>query len=781
MCPISRLPIVLLLLLGGWCSATVAAQSTVRLLLRDSLTGESLPFANVTVAGRVVTADADGYALIARPLPDSIGISYVGYRSCRLATAGWSSDDAVRAVELAANADLPTVTVTLPAHVYGPSSSILTPSVAELVRTPVLLGETDLLKSLTLLPGISGGTEGTAALNIRGGNPNQTDLQIDGNRIYNVYHLGGLLSAVPAYGTKSLTVYKGGVPGRFGGRLSGVVDITLREGRRDRMARTYTVGLGTVQAGAEGPVGGSGSFLVHGRYSYPTALINLLNRGYYVRRESGTHTSVGLYDFVGKYRRTFGRQEVTFSTFVNGDDGFDQYREGTKGLRFDEFNWGNASFALNHAYRTRGGGVWRSALQYLRYRFAYRIHSNPGSHDDTPPVLSDRGIDSGIDDATFSSAFTQPIGRHLTLETGLQLTRHRLNADVRHVLTEEGETILSYRRDLPQRATEVGAYATADWQLLRDRLHLMTAVRVSGLGGVSPRAVEPRLRLAYNVMQEVYVNFSADRHYQYIHQLTPEIAAYPNELYLLATADRPAERSDQLAAGVGGLHGTLRWSAEVFTKRMDRLVRLRTGEAREQSFLVDFPDNVIAGGVGRVRGLELYLSQSGERFSYSVAYTLSRSVRRYAEISRGDWYPFTFDRPHDLSVTTSKALGEKYRVNAAWIYQTGHAYTAPVGSSSFYDIYGPYNGARLPAFHVLNLSLSREWRGRKRANRYHALTLSVYNTYNRPNAYTSSIRSVSRAITDPVSGETTHLGRLRVEYRSLFPVLPGVSYTVTVR
>lgn len=344
------------------------AQFSIQGVVRDSLTREALPFANVqsTRSGLYATADASGYFVL--PIDtlhttDSIRFTYVGFRPKMLSLKSIMLDE-INPIDLASNTDLPVIEVRVPTTTRVPSATVLTPSIADLERTPAVLGEVDPLKSLTLLPGISGGSEGSASLNIRGGNPNQTDLLVDGNRIYNINHIGGFLSALPAFAIKTLTVYKGGVPARYGGRLSGVVDVTLKEGRRDQLTQTYTLGLGTLQAGVEGPAGSKSSFLLGGRYSYPIIFYNLGNSGSYKRNERGNFSTVGLYDLIGKFRRDYGRHVLTASAFVSGDRGWDQ-EEQTFDLTTNAFSWGNRSLTAKHQYRDAVGGVWTSSIQYL--------------------------------------------------------------------------------------------------------------------------------------------------------------------------------------------------------------------------------------------------------------------------------------------------------------------------------------------------------------------------------------------------------------------------------
>ena len=764
-------------------STILPGQAILKGIVRDSLTREGLSFASISTTSNYgsVTADANGYFTLHLENPatnDSLLVSYVGYRSLSI-PIGLLDSTEPNALDMVADAQLITIEVRGSSTPEIPSASVLRPSVAELERIPAILGEVDLLKSLSLLPGISGGTEGTATLNIRGGNPNQTDLLVDGNRIYNVNHIGGFLSALPSFATKAVTVYKGGIPARYGGRLSGVIDVNLKEGRRDRLAQSYTLGLGTIQAGIEGPLGEASSFLVNGRYSYPVLLYTFGNSGSYKRNESGTFSTVGLYDVVSKIRREYGQHVVTASVFLSGDDGWDQDDPGYD-VATTDFGWGNRSVTIKHQYRTPGGGVWTNSAQYLNYRYVNRQRqfNKPGVSFFNE--ILQRDLTNGLNDASLSSEYSQAVGSHINAYAGITVHGHRFRAETEDRVEAEVETV-RYSRVIGQDTLETAAYASVDLSLLRDRLQLMAGIRTSGLGFALPNNIEPRLRLTLNILGSLSLSGSYDRNVQYVHQLTPEVSIFPNELYLLANDRLPGQRSEQVALGLGGSHGNLWWSVEVYRKHLDDLVRLDPGAIRGADFLAGFPRNVIGGGKGEVEGAEVYLKKDGKALSWSIAYTLSRSDRQYATINNGHWFSFTFDRKHDLGITASKNLLRDWQINLAFIYQSGHRFTAPYAISAFYYQWGAYNEAQLPAFHLLNLGASKNWKGKKRPDRQHRLTLSTYNTYNRPNPYAVEIRPIRKTVVDGATGEETVIAKYSALTYSLFPLLPSASYTVTLK
>ena len=396
----------------------------------DGTTKEVLPYATVSLLKAqqsTYTNERGEFTLVAIDLSDSdsLEIAYVGYSRTRVPAIPYANE-LFKYILLQGSVDLPTVEVRVPIDYVGNSSSILSPRISELESLPSLFGENDPLKGLAFLPGISTGLEGTAGVHIRGGNANQTDLLIDGVRVYNINHIGGFISAVPSYGVKDITVYKGGAPARFGGRLSGVLDISLRDGRKDKHTQELTLGTALVRLGAEGPIGKRSSYIVHGRLGYPTLLYSLFSAGGYTKGEQGSHQNFSLADFYAKYSYRYEGWDVSLSTFQSGDWGFDQDAFSNL-LLLDEFAWANSTYALNLRRRLTTKTEILTTLSYLDYRYDYTNLSVISQEDGQQRSLGKSAFNT--DNYAANLRLVHSVSDHLQLTTGIESLRQKFVSD----------------------------------------------------------------------------------------------------------------------------------------------------------------------------------------------------------------------------------------------------------------------------------------------------------------------------------------------------------------
>lgn len=748
----------------------------------DATSREPIAYAGVQAGDRFTYTDERGrFELYVAPPADGarlpLSITYLGYADTTLIITPRPGTGELR-IPLRANAVLPTVEVKAPRSLYGYGSSILTPEISKLAAAPVLAGETDLLKSLVLLPGISTGLEGTASLQLRGGNPSQTHTLLDGNVLYNASHLGGFLSGVDPYGVKGITVYKGGVPARFGGRLSGVVDIQLRDGRRDRHDREFFLGTATARAGFEGPLGENGSYLVSGRFGYPTLLNNLLRVGQYERQVRGSHTTLNIHDGLAKATWYGERSRLSLHAFFSGDDGLFQSEFGFS-LFAEDYHWSTVALGASHEYRLGDAWRWtnRVNLSRYRYRFDYFEENNRQTEvSETQNTIQD----AALRDLNLRSALQWRPGNALSFETGVEAIRHRFSTEV-EARYRNGATESQLRRAEAAGAWQAAAYAQARYTAGEaDRLTVDAGLRGVSFSGLAeaPLYWEPRARLSYRLLRGVYFNAGYDRHTQFVHQLTTELTLLPSDIWVLSDDNGlGASRSRQFSAGFGGRldRARINWSVEAYRKSMDGLLTLRNRSNDLLAVSEDWRERIALDGEGRVAGLEFYLEREGERLSGWLAYTLSRSERRFPIINQGDWYPFTFDRTHDISLTGQYRWNDTWTLGATFVYQTGNAITLPVAATARYFIFEGVNNARTPAYHRLDLSLTKNWAGRKNPHRLHALVFSVYNAYNRANPVTFRVEPSNEVSIDPDTGQEV-VGPYKVIQSALFPFLPAVSY-----
>lgn len=774
------LGLTVLLLISVCVPAVAQSNLTGRVL--DSLTREPLVYATVnllTGTEATYTNEAGEFTLTTTVgVGDSLEIRYVGYRSARLPVAAYQTND-FAAVLMASSVELPTVEVRVPIDYVGNSSSILSPRISELQSIPALLGENDPLKGLAFLPGISSGLEGTSGVHIRGGNASQTDLLIDGVRVFNVNHIGGFISAIPAYGVKEVTVYKGGTPARFGGRLSGVVDIALRSGRRDKHTQEATIGTGLLRLGAEGPIGKKSSYIVHGRLGYPTLIYGLFSSGNYERGVSGYRQNFSLGDLYAKYTYEDRGWTIGTTAFLSADWGFDQ-NDFSSALYLDEFNWTNQLYALNARKRLGTKTTLLSTLSYLRYGYTYQSLEARGIEEVTNRQTGT--IDFSTENLAADIRLTHTLNYKVELSGGAEGRIQRFESGFTTAVGTNDSIISSTRFD--QGSDLLSVYGQVDASLLNNRVNLMAGLRYAYFASnVQEGRLQPRLRLSVQLLPVLFLNAGYDEHVQFDHQLSTDLSLFPNDLWLQSdTLLRPAT-SRQVYGGFGGRIGTaspIQWSVEVFHKTFSSLVEVQPGEENNIRLNQDLSAGQVAtDGTGTAEGLEFFLRRTTGDFQFWLAYTLSRSERRYPTINEGNAFPFTFDRRHDLSLRVSQILTRGWSVNGSFVFQSGIAFTAPIATSASFDIYTDFNNARYPPFHVLNVGASKAWTGKRHPSRRHELTFSVYNLYNRPNAYSIEIQPFRTEVVNPDTGAIETEVRKQVFTRSLLPIVPGVSYRAT--
>ena len=750
--------------------ARPAAPRTVTLsgFVRDAATGEALVGATVyaPALGRGVATNGYGFYALALPAGRAIvRARSVGYapRDTALAVA------ADLRVDLGLDAsDLGEVVVEADGAVPDPPGAVRL-SAAEVERVPVLLGEADPMKALQLASAAGFGAEGSAGLHVRGGSPDQTLLLLDGAPVYNAAHLAGAVSVFNSDALASVSLVPGAPPARYGDRLSGVVDVAQREGSRDRLGATATVGLLSSRALVEGPLaGGRGSFLVSGRRTYADVLARPL---LYANGAGSIDYSIGYYFQDATATASYdvdGRTRVFASAYGGRDRFHNRYREpfggGRTASESTEISWGNATGSVR-ATRVLSPRAFASAVVYAS-RYAFAADRQAG--DEWAP---------GTGRTSQSTAFRQSSGLFdLAARADIEVSARALGLD--HA-AELGAAV-ERRRFLPAQTARRTAFGEAeDLEAFEDRqATLGGAVYASNAVRLGPVRAEGGLRVGWLAVRDrVFVGLqprlaataaagpwtmsaSAGRSWQPLHLLSNAGVGLPTDLWVPATDRVPPSSAWQAALSAGRPLGR-GWTGNVgvTAKSMAGLVEYRDAAS---FFSVGGPwEDEVATGTGRAVGLEVALGRTGGRTEAQVAYALGRSTRTFPEVDFGRTFPYRYGRTHDLSATLTRHLSLRRRFTALFVYATGAAVTVPVATGSAGLVYGARNGHRLPDYHRVDVSYEVDY-GRGR------LALGLYNAYNRRNPY--YVRFGYRYDEDR---QDTRAG---FTYVSLFPTLPSVSW-----
>ena len=648
--------------------------------------------------------------------------------------------------------------------------------IKQIKRMPAILGEPDLIKTLQLLPGVQSGGEGSAGFYVRGGSPDQNLILLDGAPLYNASHLFGFFSTFNPDAINNVSLIKGGFPARYGGRLSSVLDISMKEGNLKKWTKEGSIGLISSRITVQGPIiKEKMSFILSARRTY----YDLLAAPFIALSTDGDVSSVFyFYDFNAKLNYKISDKDRVYLSVYNGKDKFGaNYKEiyqNTENKSEASIWWGNITSTLRWNHVINQKLFMNTSLIYSKYKF------NVGSKDEINYSEFSTGnaiketfeIDyfSGIDDFGGKVDFDWiPTSNHL-VKFGTGITQHKFSTGIISVSYEDNYSSMdSAIGPTPINATELSAYIEDDLKLNK-KLKLNLGVHLSGFyvqNNFFP-SIQPRISSRYLLKNNWAIKASYSKMRQFIHLLTNERAGLPTDLWVPATNKAKPEDSWQLALGVAKpikIKGhTFQFSIEGYYKEMNNVISYKEGA----SFLGinESWEDKIESGWGQTYGAELFLQKKIGRLSGWLGYTLSWSNRKFNNINQGKVYPFKYDRRHDVSIVLTYDYTDKISFSANWVFGSGQALsipeyqylaTSPWGGTSTVGQADSKNNYRMPNYHRLDIGVSfkkeKKW-GESSWN------IGIYNAYNRWNPYFIYI--------DSSRGQANQI--------SLFPFIPSISY-----
>jgi outer membrane receptor protein involved in Fe transport len=660
--------------------------------------------------------------------------------------------------------------------------------IAQVKAIPALLGETDILKVLQLMPGIQSGGEGSSGLYVRGGGPDQNLILLDGVPVYNASHLFGFFSVFNADAINHVELLKGGFPARYGGRVSSVIDINMKEGNMQQFHGEGSLGLVAAKLMFEGPiVKDKTSFIVSARRTY----IDLLARPFFNAAntdETSLTSGYWFYDLTAKVNHKISSKDRIYLSAYMGDDKFyaetEEKSYHSRSETHSGLTWGNitGAFRWNHIFTSRLFG--NTTLTYSRYRM--NIYMKEWQTESDVEKYYGMNYLSGINDWSGRIAFDWLPSPDHYVRFGGSLIYHTFNPGSIGVTSETapidfgGAKIHSW---------EYAFYGEDDIRL-SDRLKInaglhWSAFRVRGRFYTVP---QPRISARYLLTSELSAKASYSHMAQYIHLLTNSTLGLPTDLWVPVTDLLRPQHSDQIAVGLAhNFKDTYELSLEGYYKRMKNVIEYKEG-ASVFDVHNRWEDKVLQGE-GRGYGVELFAQKKTGLFTGWIGYTLSWADRRFDELNRGKRFRYKYDRRHDVSVVVVKQFGSRVELSGTWVFGSGNCVTVPEGifdasdpflpaTTTQLDViaYGERNGYRMAPYHRLDLSLSLIRKKRWGERRW---IFSVYNAYNRKNPYYIDIDSRTRADGRPESSAWDAY-RSSTQYRymqvSLFPIIPSISY-----
>ncbi|MFN5705013.1 MAG: TonB-dependent receptor [bacterium] len=698
-------------------------------------------------------------------------VSSVGYQKQAFTIV--LKNDVVQDFELVSNNNIAEVVVTDSKEnliSQDQQMSIVRVPIEQIQQIPGLLGEKDVLKVLQLLPGVQKGSEGNSGLYVRGGGPDQNLIILDDAPVYNAFHLFGFYSLFNGDALKSVELTKGGFPARFGGRLSSVLEMNMKDGDKEKFRAEYGIGLISSRFTVQGPLKeNKSSFLLSGRRTYIDALIYPLlpeesKGGYY------------FYDFNAKANIEIDKKNTIYLSGYFGRDKF--YASSNFNDYSSRFGlyWGNGTGTIRWNRVINSKLFSNTSFIYSLYRFNISIKEKFNGDE------FEIRLYSGIRDLSIKQDFDYALNNKHLIKAGVFIQQHRFTPSATTIKNsefpeEDEESIETID------ALENAAYIEDRYQIT-PRLNSNIGLRFSHFLQNSKNYVglEPRLGFSYQLKTDLALKASYAIMNQYIHLLSSTGVGLPTDLWVPATDLVRPQRSNQVAIGVAKdfIPQKINISIEAYYKHMNNVIAYKDGA----SFLtVDEPgsedkikwDENVTSGQGWSYGMEFLLKHDGNRFSGWLGYTLSWTELQFDAINFGKKYFARYDRRHDLSLVVIHKVSKDITFTTTWVYGTGNAITLPKSEyiavvpgqgqqgsyNNYVSDYGAKNGFRMEAYHRMDMGIQFH-KQLKRSTRI--FEISVYNLYNRKNPYFYYIGYDDS-------------GNRKLRKINLFPMLPSISWT----
>ena len=634
----------------------------------------------------------------------------------------------------------------------------------QIKNVPTVLSEPDVLKVLQLLPGVQGGAEGTAGIHVRGGSPDQTLILMDGVPVYNANHLFGFFSVFNPDAVAAVELYKNDLPARYGGRLSSVVDITMREGNRREAKQSFQLGPLSSKLLLEGPLKkDKSSYLISVRRTWLDVLAGAAQRV-----AGGSYARIGFYDFNAKVNFQPNLKNRFFLSFYSGSDAFKNGESSGGDRSLYSFRWGNltAIARWNHVF---GPKLFKnSTLSYTNYRFQI---SNSLRSENLNYLFR---TSSKIADISYKSDFTYALPKS-EIQFGTEVTLHRFTPEIVQL---QGDVESPAVSAAPTFVTDVSLYADYTYRPT-DIVRLQGGMRYNLLHVDSKTYHGWQPRLSMNVTLPGATGFRASyvQTIQFLNLLTNSSLGLPTDLWVPITDRIPPQRARQYSLGFHGKAGKMfDWSLDVYTKRMNNLLEYTEGASFLNNPDVKWDDRVTIGE-GNSKGIEMLLQKHGQKWNGFVSYTLSKTSRTFALLNEGRPFPYRYDRRHVLNLSAQYVINPRRSLQMLFAANSGGYVTVPTqhtvgadlplfvpgglprkGELAYLDeldVFPFRNNLKMPFYHRLDLSYKTAKLKRKGLRTW---VFSVYNAYNQRNAFYLFINNN------------------RLKKFILFPVLPSLSY-----
>jgi hypothetical protein len=631
---------------------------------------------------------------------------------------------------------------------------------------PVLLGEKDVIKTLTLTPGIKSAGEGSGGFSVRGGGVGQNLILLDESVVYNASHLLGFFSVFNSDALKDATLYKGGAPAEFGGRGSSVMNITMRDGNNKKFAASGGLGIIASRLTIEGPiVKNKSSFIISARRSYADMFLKLS------KKEELKSSRLYFYDLNLKANYQINQKN---RIYLSGYFGKDVLAIKKQFL----FDWGNLTGTVRWNYLLNDKLFLNTSFIASKYNYQYKIGEKKDGF----------GVKAFIQDYSLKQDYSYFKDDKNTIKFGFNAIHHTFAPGELFSDTEQIALKLKNKEAIE------GAVYLQNEQKITGLLSLQYGVRYSlfysmgnndtvksfnnegEITGVNyyekgklinyAGGFSPRISAKYLLNETSSLKLSYNRNYQYLHLLSNSASSDPTDAWVPSSNNIKPQIIDQVALGwfKNYKENRYQFSVEGYYKNLQNQIDYKNGA---DLFLNGDVEKELVYGKGIAYGTEFYLKKKKGKFTGWVSYTFSRSLRKFEKINKGKYYPARQDIVHDISLVGMYKLSERWALSATWVYSSGIAATFPQGKYEVEGVvvpsYSDRNGARFPAYHRLDLGATLY--SKKTAKFESSWNFSVYNAYGRANAFSIAFKQNPENPSENIAEQT-----------SLFKIIPSITY-----
>lgn len=768
------------------------AQTTISGYVTDKNTGESIIGATVRVCETNIGAHTNNFGFFTiqpKNFPCKILIHYLGYKVDTILVL--KENTTINVSLLPNNSTLKEVIVQARNNsINNAVMGTLEIPITQIKQLPAIGGEVDVLKAFQLLPGVQGGSEGTSGLYVRGGTPDQNLILLDDVQLYYVNHIGGFVSIFDINAINSVKLIKGGFPAHYGGKLSSVIDIRMKNGNSNSIKGEYGLGILTSKLFLEGPLTKSKKT----KFMFSSRRCNLdLASRLMTKLSSGNEYSAGytFYDLYGKLSHTINESNSLSFSFYNGRDRIfmnqrnkDSYDNTTLFDYFGNIRWGNilASLKWNHQYSAKLYG--NTTLSFTDFNYN-NLTKYDQKDKQTNEVLSASKLtfNSGVKDVILKHDIDYNLSNNHFIKFGGNMIHHIFNPGI----NVSKNNLIDTSFGSPKiHSNEISLYVE-DEIIINQKFNANIGLHFNQYfvqKSIFP-SLQPRINLNFIINKNNALKGSYTYMQQNIHLLSNNTAGIPTDLWVSATSKVKPQLSHQYSLGYYFVpdNTLFEFSFETYYKSLTNQIEFSEG-ASFYTGANNWEEKVQQGGIGKCYGLEFLLQKKDGRLTGWLGYTLSYNFRKFDSINKGNWYPYKYDRRHYFTFVVNYKIRKNIIFSADFVLNSGNAITLPngkyptfnnqnnslIGSSSplpiFYQseydtyTYAGRNQNRMPVNHRFDVAL-RFIKEKEKGNR--EIVISIYNLYNRQNPYFVYF--------DYDKNKDVHLYQL-----SLFPIIPSISY-----